>query len=80
MKHYSTVQAAKLLGVGRDSLYRWMRAGKIKGTRVVALGGVRIRLWTERDLEQVRKFMEKNYWKGRGRQPKKQEAKREDRT
>jgi len=70
VQRYSTVQAAKLLGVGRDSLYRWMRAGKIKGTQLVELGGVRVRFWTERDIEQARAFLKENYWKGRGRKPK----------
>jgi excisionase family DNA binding protein len=75
VKNYSTSQAAKLLVIGRDSLQRWLRDGKITGPRVTQVGGVRVRLWTLEDVRRVRLFMSANYCKGRGRKPK--EAKRE---
>lgn len=80
MQRYTTVQAAKLLGVGRDSLYRWMRTGKIKGTQLVQLGGVRVRFWTERDIERTKQFLKENYCKGRGRKPKREGGGSEERT
>ena len=67
MKTYSTVQLAERLGVGRDTVYRWMRTGKIKTAPVAHLGPFRVRLWTERDVVQIRKFMEEGYFAGRGR-------------
>jgi hypothetical protein len=75
MKTYSTVQLAKHLGIGRDSLYRWMRAKKITPGRMVRVplgGGVMFqsRQWTEKDAASIKKFMKENYRKGRGRKPK----------
>jgi excisionase family DNA binding protein len=70
MKSYTTVQAAKELGIGRDTLYRWMKAKKIKGSRVFRLGtgaAVQVRLWTEHDLAAIRRWMKGNPYKGRGR-------------
>jgi hypothetical protein len=32
--------------------------------------GQEIRIWTDRDVERVRKYKEENYRKGRGRKPK----------
>jgi len=67
MKTYTTVQLAERLGVGRDTIYRWMRAGKIKAAPVSRLGPFRVRLWTDRDVARIRKFMEEGYFDGRGR-------------
>jgi excisionase family DNA binding protein len=67
VKTYTTVQLAETLGVGRDTLYRWMRAGKIKSAPVGRLGPFRVRLWTERDVKAIRKFMKDGYFEGRGR-------------
>jgi excisionase family DNA binding protein len=70
MRAYTTVQAAKQLGVGRDTLYRWMKSGKIKGGRAVRVGGsadVQLRLWTEGDLARIRRWMKANPYKSRGR-------------
>jgi predicted site-specific integrase-resolvase len=74
MRIYSTVQLAQKLGISRDTLHRWMRAGKIKPGRlqVVNTGGgeSKVRLWTTEHLRAVQKFMKQNYRKGRGRKPK----------
>jgi predicted site-specific integrase-resolvase len=67
MKTYTTVQLAERLGVGRDTIYRWMRAGKIKTAPVSQLGPFRVRLWTERDVARIRAFMQEGYFAGRGR-------------
>jgi len=67
MKTYTTVQLAERLAVGRDTIYRWMRAGKIKTAPVSRLGPFRVRLWTEHDVARIRKFMEEGYFEGRGR-------------
>jgi excisionase family DNA binding protein len=71
MKSYTTVRAAKKLGIGRDTLYRWLRSKKVKGSRVVEVGGggLQLRLWTEKDLAAVRRWMKANPYKGRGRKP-----------
>ena len=69
MKTYTTVQLAKHLGIGRDTLYRWMKAKKIQAVRVTRLGNIRVRLWTDRDAAKIRKYMKQHY--GRGKGPKK---------
>ncbi len=74
MKKYTTVQVARLLGIGRDTLYRWMRAKKIKPPRVEMVGDMRLRQWTKQDVDQVRAFMAENYHKGRGRKPRSPEG------
>jgi excisionase family DNA binding protein len=69
MKTYTTVQAARELGIGRDTIYRWMRAKKIRGGRVIRVGttvGVQLRVWTDRDLAAIRRWMKQNPYKGRG--------------
>jgi transposase len=63
-KIYNTVQAAHQLGISRDTLYRWLRSRKIEGGKIVHLGAgaqTQIRLWTEKDLRQVRVWMRENY-------------------
>jgi len=73
MKTYTTVQAAKELGIGRDTLYRWMKAKKVKGSRLLRVGtgaAVQVRLWTERDLAAIRRWMKENPYKGRGQKAK----------
>jgi DNA-binding transcriptional MerR regulator len=70
MASYSTPEAAKKCGVHHITLQRWVSAGKIKAPRKTCVGGVVVRLWTDSDLEKVRKFKAANYRKGRGRKPK----------
>jgi hypothetical protein len=67
---YSTAVAAKMIGINRVTLQRWLIAGMVKEPRKVATGGVEVRVWTDRDIERVRRFKQENYRKGRGRKPK----------
>jgi excisionase family DNA binding protein len=67
MKTYTTVQVAKLLHVGRDTIYRWMRAKKITAAKVTRFGSFQVRLWTVRDVAAIRHYMEQNPYKGRGK-------------
>ncbi len=73
VKRYSTRQAARKLGIGQPALYRWIRDGRVRPPRKRSLGGISIRLWSERDLTRVRLYMEKHYReyrKGMGRRKK----------
>lgn len=79
MGNYSTSQAAQKCGVHHITLQRWVSEGKIKAPRKTRIGGVVVRLWTDGDLERVRKFKEMNYRKGRGRKPKVKPSSREKR-
>jgi excisionase family DNA binding protein len=69
MRAYSTAQAARLLGVGRATLHRWMRERKVPVPRAKQVAGVSVRMWTVEDVEKARRFKKENYRKGRGRKP-----------
>jgi hypothetical protein len=61
-----------MLGVHKVTLQRWLLNGKVAEPRRISNGGVDARVWTERDIERVRKYKQENYRKGRGRKPKPQ--------
>lgn len=70
MRTYSTAQVAKEIGVHKFTLLSWLRSGRVREPRRVKQAGQEIRIWTDRDVERVRKFKAANYRKGRGRKPK----------
>ena len=70
MQTYSTAQAARLIGIDRVTLQRWLISRRVKEPKKVAAGSVEIRVWTDQDVERLRKFKKENYRKGRGRKPK----------
>ena len=57
MENISTRRAAKLLGISASSLSRYLAAGKIPAPKAVQVGGMTIHLWTEREIERVRKML-----------------------
>jgi len=65
-----TREAAKAVSIGRMTLHRWIRAGKVRVPRLVIRAGRAVRLWTRADIERLRQVKEKLYRKGRGRKPK----------
>lgn len=71
MKTYSTKQVAQMVGINRVTLQLWLLSGKLPEPRRVSGGGVDVRIWTERDVERVRKYKAAHYCKGRGRKKKK---------
>ena len=71
MKTYSTKQVAKLAGIHRITLYKWMAAGKVRASESIRMNGHRLWRWTDADVERIREYKLKNYRKGRGRKPKK---------
>jgi excisionase family DNA binding protein len=71
VRTYSTVEVAKLLDIGNDTLHRWVHTKKVTAPELQRVGGLSIRLWTEADIEAVREYKARHYW-GRGtRRPKK---------
>jgi predicted site-specific integrase-resolvase len=66
-KGYSTVEVARMAGVDKQTLLRWLWAGKIPEPKHFENGGQKIRLWTDSDVKKVRRYKEANYRKGRGR-------------
>jgi excisionase family DNA binding protein len=70
MKSRSTIEVAKLLGIGNDTLHRWIHTKAIPAPPLQTVGGLSIRLWTKRDIEEARKYKDAHYW-GKGKRKKK---------
>ena len=49
MKNYSTSQVARMVGIDKQTLLRWLWAGKVSEPKQHSNGGVKVRLWNERD-------------------------------
>jgi transposase len=60
---YSTAEVARMIGVSKNTLFRWLYAGKLAEPKTQTFGGVESRIWSEADLERARKFREENYRK-----------------
>jgi hypothetical protein len=54
---YSTREAAKKLGRTLVTLQRHIAAGTIEAPPVVEIGTVKMRLWTDRDIERAKKVL-----------------------
>ncbi len=63
----STQQAAKLAGIGQATLQRWVKTRKLKAPKLTRVGGVLVRLWSERDMARIRRHKERFYGQGKGR-------------
>ena len=55
-KYYTTKQVATSIGVGYQTLLRWLYAKDLAEPERIMLGGVSVRLWTEADLQRARKY------------------------
>jgi predicted DNA-binding transcriptional regulator AlpA len=75
MSTYSTVQVARLLGITSDTLHRWIREVKVKAPSIQSLGGMRVRIWSEEQVEAVRKYKAEHYRKKPGRRKRKKSTK-----
>jgi hypothetical protein len=54
---YSTREAAKKLNRTLVTLQRHIAAGTIDAPTLVTLGTVKVRLWSDRDIEKARKVL-----------------------
>jgi hypothetical protein len=59
MATFSTRQAAKELGVHFTTLSQYITVKKIPAPKTIEIGGRHVHLWTERDIERVRKLLPK---------------------
>ncbi|HVO64560.1 MAG TPA: hypothetical protein VMT53_26805 [Terriglobales bacterium] len=59
MNGLSTRDAAKKLGLSFTSLNRYIAAKKIPLPPLVRVGGVRVRLWSDKDIAKVRALLPK---------------------
>jgi excisionase family DNA binding protein len=65
MAVYSTAQVAEILGIGTDTLHRWLKEKKVAAPKLSFVGGVKVRLWSEVDLDAAKKYKTEHYW-GKG--------------
>ena len=70
MKTYSTVEVARIVGVTSATLHRWIREKRVAAPPLETLGKMRIRIWSEADIENVKAYKAERYRKGRGRRGK----------
>ena len=59
MRRFSTTEVAKMLGLHQPNLQRAIRDGKVKAPPLTRVGGVKVRLWSEKDVERARKALKK---------------------
>jgi transposase-like protein len=65
VKSYTISEAASVLGVDRTTLRRWVRQKKVPAPTPGIVDGILSKLWTENDMEQLRKHKARSYW-GKG--------------
>lgn len=59
MNRLSTSEAAKKLRIHRVNLQQAIRDGRIPAPKLTSIGGVKVRLWTKRDLLRAREALKK---------------------
>jgi hypothetical protein len=59
MNTYSTRQAAKRLAITGVSLAHYIKVGKVPAPQIMNVGGRNIHVWTEQEIEHVRKLLPK---------------------
>jgi DNA-binding transcriptional MerR regulator len=59
MNDYSTRQAAQKLGLSLPTLNKYIALNLIPTPQVTKVGGVRVRLWSDSNIEKVRKILPK---------------------
>ena len=59
MNKLSSEQVAKLVGISNAALSRYIKAGKITAPPETMAGGMRMRLWSESDIAQLRQTLPK---------------------
>jgi len=55
----SSEQVAKLIGISNASLSRYIKASKVPAPPETMAGGMRMRLWSESDIERLKKALPK---------------------
>jgi len=59
MRKYSTAEVAKKLGMQRPHLQRAIAQGRLKPPPLVKVGGIKIRLWSDAEVERARKSLKR---------------------
>ena len=56
MTRYTTQEVAKTIGVGYQTLLRWLYAKDLAEPERMMYGGQNLRLWTKADIARARKY------------------------
>jgi len=80
MNKFSTEQVAKKLGISKSALSRYILAGKVFAPPETMAGGIRLRLWSESDIEGLRQALPKIANGRKTRYQKKQSGKAKKKT
>ncbi len=59
MNAFSTREAAAKLGITHAALSKYIKAGKIPTPKMATAGRMTLHLWTEENIERVRKLLPK---------------------
>ena len=59
MGAYSTNQTAKKLGITGAALSKYIKAGKVPAPKIVRTGWKDVHIWTDEDIEKLRKLLPK---------------------
>jgi len=59
MATFSTRDAAKQLGIDASTLSRYITAKKVPAPKTITTGGITVHIWTQHDIERVRKLLPK---------------------
>lgn len=63
VKWYSTQEVANIVGIHKTTLKRWLYSGEVAEPEHKKIALKEYRIWSEADLERVRKFKRANYRK-----------------
>jgi len=55
-KECTTVEAAKLIGVSRQTLQMWCKRGLIDAPEPFEIGNMTVRLWRSADIQEAKRF------------------------
>jgi predicted transcriptional regulator len=59
MPKLSTFQVAKMLGISKSALSQYILSGKVTAPSETMAGGIKLRLWSETDIERLREELPK---------------------
>ena len=54
--YFTTKQVAKAVGIGHQTLLRWIYAKDVAEPEWIILGRMKLRLWTKDDIRRVRRY------------------------
>jgi predicted DNA-binding transcriptional regulator AlpA len=81
MKNFSTRQAAKKLGLAHSTLANYVATGKVPTPKSVTTGTTAVHIWSEEDIENIRRLLpkiangRKTRYQKQGKKPSKRKSK-----